>query len=85
MERVWRIWARFLQWPRTARITTAVLAGLLLLGVLWSALWSDDGRTYDNCSDARAAGAAPLSRGESGYRPSLDRDRDGVACEADGS
>ncbi|MBB1045197.1 excalibur calcium-binding domain-containing protein, partial [Dietzia sp. DQ11-44] len=30
---------------------------------------------------ARAAGAAPLMRGEPGYAPKLDRDNDGVACE----
>lgn len=36
---------------------------------------------YANCSAARAAGAAPLYRGEPGYRSGLDRDGDGVACE----
>jgi len=36
---------------------------------------------YANCSAAKAAGAAPLHRGEPGYRPALDRDGDGVACE----
>ncbi len=36
---------------------------------------------YANCAAARAAGAAPLNRGEPGYRPALDRDNDGVACE----
>lgn len=36
---------------------------------------------YESCADARAAGAAPLHRGEPGYRPGLDRDGDGVACE----
>jgi micrococcal nuclease len=36
---------------------------------------------YANCSAAKAAGAAPLHRGEPGYRPGLDRDGDGVACE----
>lgn len=36
---------------------------------------------YSNCSAARAAGAAPLRRGEPGYRSGLDRDGDGVACE----
>ncbi|MDO8395259.1 MAG: excalibur calcium-binding domain-containing protein [Dietzia sp.] len=36
---------------------------------------------YANCSAARAAGAAPLMRGEPGYAPKLDRDNDGVACE----
>jgi hypothetical protein len=36
---------------------------------------------YKNCDAARAAGAAPISRGEPGYRAGLDRDDDGVACE----
>lgn len=36
---------------------------------------------YENCSAARAAGAAPLYRGEPGYAPKLDRDDDGIACE----
>jgi hypothetical protein len=36
---------------------------------------------YANCSEARAAGAAPLHRGDPGYRSGLDRDDDGVACE----
>lgn len=33
------------------------------------------------CRDARAAGYAPMRRGEAGYRPALDADNDGVACE----
>ena len=36
---------------------------------------------YKNCDAARAAGAAPLHRGDPGYRSELDRDGDGVACE----
>lgn len=36
---------------------------------------------YANCSEARAAGAAPLHRGDPGYDNSLDGDNDGVACE----
>lgn len=36
---------------------------------------------YRNCTEARAAGAAPIMRGESGYAPHLDRDNDGIACE----
>ncbi|MFD3675505.1 excalibur calcium-binding domain-containing protein [Streptomyces sp. NPDC058613] len=36
---------------------------------------------YRRCADARAAGAAPLYRGQPGYRSGLDRDGDGVACE----
>lgn len=36
---------------------------------------------YQNCSAARAAGAAPVYRGEPGYARRLDRDGDGVGCE----
>ncbi|PRZ13949.1 excalibur calcium-binding domain-containing protein [Laceyella sediminis] len=36
---------------------------------------------YANCKEARAAGAAPLYKGEPGYASKLDRDGDGVACE----
>jgi hypothetical protein len=36
---------------------------------------------YKDCDAARAAGAAPLHRGDPGYRSGLDRDGDGVACE----
>ncbi|WP_225310192.1 excalibur calcium-binding domain-containing protein [Microbacterium testaceum] len=36
---------------------------------------------YANCTEVRAAGAAPLYRGQPGYGSHLDRDGDGVACE----
>jgi hypothetical protein len=36
---------------------------------------------YRFCEDAWRAGAAPLFRGQPGYRDALDRDGDGVACE----
>jgi hypothetical protein len=36
---------------------------------------------YKNCDEAREAGVAPIYRGQPGYRPGLDRDNDGVACE----
>lgn len=36
---------------------------------------------FANCTEARAAGAAPIRVGEPGYRSGLDRDKDGVACE----
>lgn len=39
------------------------------------------GTYFANCSEARAAGAAPIRRGEAGYSSKLDRDGDGVACE----
>jgi phosphatidylserine/phosphatidylglycerophosphate/cardiolipin synthase-like enzyme len=37
--------------------------------------------SYASCADVRAAGKAPLHRGEPGYSSNLDRDGDGVACE----
>ena len=40
------------------------------------------GATYcANCSEARAAGAAPVRRGDPGYSPRLERDGDGSGCE----
>lgn len=35
-----------------------------------------------NCDTAHAVGLAPARRGEPGYWPWLDHDKDGVACEA---
>jgi hypothetical protein len=37
--------------------------------------------SYANCAAVRAAGAAPIHRGEPGYSRKLDRDGDGIACE----
>jgi Excalibur calcium-binding domain/Protein of unknown function (DUF1524) len=37
---------------------------------------------YRNCAAVRAAGAAPIYRGEPGYARHLDRDGDGVGCES---
>lgn len=39
--------------------------------------------SYLSCEDVRAAGAAPIHRGDPGYSGDLDRDGDGVACETD--
>ena len=42
---------------------------------------SGSGLAFASCAAARAAGAAPLYRGEPGYSSRLDRDNDGTACE----
>lgn len=42
----------------------------------------DEGTVYSSCAEARAAGKAPLHRGEPGYSPKMDGDGDGVACES---
>jgi hypothetical protein len=35
---------------------------------------------YKNCDEVRAAGKAPLHRGDPGYSKALDHNGDGVAC-----
>ena len=37
--------------------------------------------TYKSCAEVRAAGKAPLYRGDPGYSEALDHNGDGVACE----
>ncbi|GLZ40319.1 excalibur calcium-binding domain-containing protein [Actinokineospora sp. NBRC 105648] len=39
------------------------------------------GAYYKSCAEAKKAGAAPMHRGEPGYRAALDRDKDGIACD----
>ncbi|MCU6792546.1 thermonuclease family protein [Paenibacillus sp. WQ 127069] len=36
---------------------------------------------YNNCTEVKKAGKAPLHRGDPGYSSKLDRDNDGIACE----
>jgi hypothetical protein len=36
---------------------------------------------FPDCAVARAVGAAPIRRGQPGYREELDGDHDGTACE----
>ncbi|MEH6756063.1 MAG: excalibur calcium-binding domain-containing protein [Parasphingorhabdus sp.] len=36
---------------------------------------------YSGCNEVRAAGKAPLYRGDPGYREGMDGDNDGIACE----
>jgi hypothetical protein len=45
---------------------------------------SGEARYFENCDAVRAAGLAPLTRGDGiyGYNTHMDRDGDGVACES---
>lgn len=43
--------------------------------------YGSGGGAFANCSAARAAGAAPVRRGDPGYGSHLDRDNDGIGCE----
>ncbi|MCW3835503.1 excalibur calcium-binding domain-containing protein [Sphingomonas canadensis] len=47
----------------------------------WRARDPQPGDYWRRCDDARAAGTAPIHASEPGYRPPLDRDGDGIACE----
>ena len=42
---------------------------------------ADSKREFASCSQARAAGAAPVRAGHPSYGRHLDRDGDGVGCE----
>ena len=66
---------------------TALYVFLFILGHLNEAMSRTRAATsmtevyYPNCAAARAAGAAPIYAGQPGYRPGLDADNDGIACE----
>ena len=66
-------------WPRTHGATVTACA--LLSGSLLGAGTANADVYYKNCAEARAAGVTPIHKGEPGYRPGLDRDGDGIACE----
>jgi endonuclease YncB( thermonuclease family) len=63
--------------PATSKPTTATTANTVAKTTAPPAA----GVYYANCTEARAAGVAPLHTGDPGYRSGLDRDHDGVACE----
>ncbi|PWE55433.1 hypothetical protein DEM27_15365 [Metarhizobium album] len=64
---------------------SAVLYGRMFLGsgLAASTPSSFTSRTGNltGCQAARALGIAPIRRGDANYRPELDADGDGVACE----
>lgn len=59
---------------RLAVMATVVVAAVALSGC-------PGGTHYADCDAARKASAAPLHKGDPGYRSELDRDGNGVACE----
>ncbi|WP_460476438.1 excalibur calcium-binding domain-containing protein [Brachybacterium huguangmaarense] len=42
---------------------------------------SGGGGSYANCDEVRAAGKAPIRRGDPGFKKKFDRDGDAVGCE----
>ncbi|WP_217239849.1 excalibur calcium-binding domain-containing protein [Streptomyces sp. AC555_RSS877] len=70
----------------TETVTVKVKVNVTRTVTAQPAAGSDDGSSdadvyYENCTAVRAAGAAPIHRGEPGYASHLDRDNDGVACD----
>jgi hypothetical protein len=63
------------------KMIIAAIGGALLSGSLLGAGVAQADTYYKNCAQAWAAGVAPLHKGDPGYRPGLDRDGDGIACE----
>lgn len=60
--------------------SSAIDTGLIMTGSAGLSQTGSAGGAFANCDDARAAGRAPIFRGEPGYGPHLDPDGDGFAC-----
>ena len=58
----------------------AALAAALVIGSTAPAS-AQQGFSFRNCTEARAAGYSNIRRGAYGYGRHLDRDNDGIACE----
>ena len=66
---------------RAASVSRSSAASNLAPASAASPASSRQSRSFANCSEARAAGAAPVRRGDPGYASHLDRDNDGIGCE----
>lgn len=60
--------------------SSAIDTGLIMTGSAGLSQTGSAGGAFANCDAARAAGRAPIFRGEPGYGPHLDPDGDGFAC-----
>lgn len=61
-------------------ITTWVKPVAVTMGLM-RARTPQEGDRWPGCDPVRAAGSAPLYRGEPGYDEKMDGDGDGIACE----
>jgi len=67
--------------PEGRKIVSQKASGLAIATGLKRAREPQPGDYWRGCNEARAAGSAPIYRGEPGYRPEMDGDNDGIACE----
>jgi hypothetical protein len=44
-------------------------------------LMIEQSASYSGCDEVRALGKDPIYQGQPGYRPEMDGDGDGIACE----
>lgn len=67
------------------RLASAVAVSAVLVLAPVGLAGSASAQTFSSCKEAAAIGVFNIPLGAPGYRPALDRDKDGVACERDGS
>lgn len=68
---------------RRRMLFVSALVGVLLGTNAGLPLQEVAAATYSNCEQAALAGRTNIKWGEPDYSPALDRDNDGIACEAD--
>jgi hypothetical protein len=59
----------------------AAVAASGIAGATLAAPVANAGGPYANCKQAHADGRYNIPKGDPDYRPALDRDNDGIACE----
>ncbi|WP_433798607.1 excalibur calcium-binding domain-containing protein [Actinomycetospora sp. CA-084318] len=67
------------------RVASAVAVATFLVLAPVGLAGTASAQTFSNCREAAAIGVFNIPAGTPGYRLPLDRDKDGIACERDGS
>jgi hypothetical protein len=62
-------------------VTKLLIALFTIAALALGTAGCKDGVSYKDCAAVKAAGKAPLHKGDPGFKSSLDRDGDGVACD----
>lgn len=58
-----------------------LVIGLLILATSLYASSKNNSIYFKSCKEAKSKGYSNIKKGEPGYRPGLDRDNDGIACD----
>lgn len=63
-------------------IVLILMAAFVVVCVIAVKDYMDSGGVYyNNCAEVKAAGEAPLHKGDPGFRKALDTNHNGIACE----